>query len=180
MEWLRPGIWLNDKIINFYFYLQGVENERMCMLLPNTKCNYFFKTQFMNLLMDVDNADGSLAGKYNYKTDKHWSQRVPGKDIFKLGKIFFPIYFSGMNWALDMIDMPKKKIYFYDSMGSGGMDFLKSLFQYIQDEHEEKNGESLPDIDQWEQLIANQPGTPTQQNGKFHLPLLSKSSNMVY
>jgi Ulp1 family protease len=64
-----------------------------------------------------------------------------------------------------MIDMTKKKIYMYDSMGSSGMNYLESLFRYIQDEHQAKKGTPLPDIDEWE-LVGHQPGTPCQRNGE--------------
>jgi hypothetical protein len=50
-----------------------------------------------------------------------------------------------------MVNMFKKKIYMYDSMGGSGMSYFESIFQYIQDEYAAKNhGAPLPDIDEWE------------------------------
>jgi sentrin-specific protease 1 len=60
--------------------------------------------------------------------------------------------------------MKERRIQMYDSMGGSGMHYLKSLFQYLQDEHMDKKGTPLPDKDQWE-LVGYQPGTPCQKNG---------------
>jgi sentrin-specific protease 1 len=164
MQCLQPGEWLNDEAIHYFYVMLTKRDEELCKLDPNRKRSHFFKSFFMTKLLNEGNADPELDGKYDYKNVKRWSKKVPGKDIFKLDKIFFPINQGRMHWMCAMIDMTKKKIYMYDSMGSNGMHYLKSLFQYIQDEHMAKKGVPLPDVDKWE-LIGHQPGTPCQRNG---------------
>lgn len=168
MHRLQPGQWLNDEVIHYFYVMLANRDEELCRLDPTRKRSHFFKSFFMTKLLNEGNADPSLDGKYTYGNVKRWSKKVPGKDIFKLDKIFFPINQGRMHWMCAMIDMTKRKIYMYDSMGSSGMHYLKSLFQYIQDEHKAKKGIELPDIDQWE-LVGHQPGTPCQRNGNCFL-----------
>jgi Ulp1 family protease len=165
MERLQPGIWLNDEAIHYFYVMLSKRDEELCKLNPNRKRSHFFKSFFMSQLLNEGNADPSLDGKYEYTNVKDWSKNVPGKDLFKLDKIFFPINHGQMHWICGMIDMAKKKIYMYDSLGSSGEKYLKSLFRYIQDEHQTKKGTPLPDIDEWE-LVGYQPGTPCQENGE--------------
>mmetsp|Transcript_41431 Transcript_41431/g.63823 ORF Transcript_41431/g.63823 Transcript_41431/m.63823 type:complete len:95 (-) Transcript_41431:116-400(-) len=49
-------------------------------------------------------------------------------------------------------------------MGAGGSFYLDSIFRYLQDEHKDKKGSPLPDIDDW-QLIPTTSDTPRQRNG---------------
>jgi hypothetical protein len=70
-----------------------------------------------------------------------------------------------------LIDIPGKRIYMYDSMGDDGMNYLQSLFQYLQEMHLVERDVELPDIDEWE-LFGHQPGMPTQQNGERILTLV--------
>jgi len=164
---LRPGQWLNDEAIHYFYVMLQKRDEELCRLDPNRKRSHFFKSFFMTKLLNEGNADASLDGQYTYNNVKRWSKKVPGKDIFKLDKIFFPINQGRMHWMCAVISMTEKKIYMYDSMGSSGMNYLESLFQYIQDEHQAKKGVPLPDIDEWE-LVGHQPGTPCQRNGTLH------------
>jgi len=50
-----------------------------------------------------------------------------------------------MHWVCAVIFMQPKRIQFYDSMGSGGENYLLDLFRYLQDEHQDKKGCPLPD-----------------------------------
>ena len=108
----------------------------------------------------------SCDGKYEYRNVKRWSKKVPGKDIFNLDKILFPINMGGMHWICAAIFMTKKRIEIFDSMGSNGNRYLDALFKYIQDEHLDKKKSPLSDLDSW-QLVPTQPTTPRQTNGKL-------------
>jgi len=164
---LRPSQWLNDEVIHYFYGMLQKRDEELCRLNPNRKRSHFFKSFFMTNLLNKGNSDASLDGKYTYDNVKRWSKKVPGKDIFELDKIFFPINEDQVHYMCAVISMTEKKIYMYDSMGSSGTSYLESLFQYIQDEHQDKKGVPLPDITKWE-LVGNQPGTPLQQNGTLH------------
>jgi sentrin-specific protease 1 len=164
MHRLQPGQWLNDEVIHYFYVMLAKRDEEMCRLDPSRKRNHFFKSFFMTKLLNEGNADASKDGEYEYRNVKRWSKKVPGKDIFKLDKIFFPINQGRMHWMCAVIHMKEKQIQMYDSMGGSGMHYLKSLFQYVKDEHMDKKGTPLPDIEQWE-LVGYQSGTPCQRNG---------------
>ena len=164
MHRLQPGQWLNDEVINYFYIMLATRDEEMCRLDPSRKRNHFFKSFFMTKLLNEGNADASKDGQYEYRNVKRWSKKVPGKDIFKLDKIFFPINQSHTHWMCAVIYIKEKRIQMYDSLGSRGMHYLKCLFQYLQDEHMDKKGAPLPDINEWK-LVVCQPGTPCQRNG---------------
>ena len=52
----------------------------------------------------------------------------------------------------------------YVTQGDGGEGFLQAIFQYIQDEHQDKKKAPLPDAEQWN-LVPCTDDTPQQQNG---------------
>ncbi len=172
MRRLQPGQWLNDETINAFHSLLDQHDRELCKLNPgDRKRNQWFHTTFVTMLLNEGNADPSLEGKYDYNNVKGWSKNVPGKSIFKLGKIFIPINIGQMHWVCAMVNMVKKKIYMYDSMGGSGMSYLKSIFQYIQDEYAAKNrGVPLPAINEWE--VVGRPlhvEIPNQENGELLL-----------
>jgi len=97
---------------------------------------------------------------------KRWSKQVPGKDIFNLNKVFFPINVARMHWVCAVAFIQEKKIQFYDSFGSPGTEYLDHIFRYLQEEHQDKKKCPLPDIDQWK-LVECTRDTPTQGNGQL-------------
>jgi sentrin-specific protease 1 len=103
------------------------------------------------------------AGEYNYDEMKRWSRSVPGKDMFKLHKIFFPINMGQMHWACVVVQMNEKIIQMYDSLdgngnGNGkGKEYLETIFRYLKDEHADKKGTPLPDIHQWKLQSMSMP-----------------------
>jgi sentrin-specific protease 1 len=133
---------------------------------PSRKRSHFFKSFFLTKLLNEGHSDPAMEGKYEYRNVRRWSKKVPGKDIFKLDKIFFPINQGQMHWLCGVVFIQKKKIKIYDSMGSGGRHYLESVFQYLQDEHMDKNKCPLPDIDEWE-LVGTTRDTPQQRNGTW-------------
>jgi Ulp1 family protease len=98
--------------------------------------------------------------------------RITGKDIFKLNKVFFPINQGGLHWACAVAFMQEKKVQYYDSMGGNGMYFLENIFHYIQDEHMDKKGLPLMELDCWN-LIPCTSDTPRQMNGTLLIVMSS-------
>ena len=164
MQTLKPGMWLNDEIIHYFYLMLAKRDEELCKNDPSRKRSHFFKSFFITKLLNEGNA--SCDGKYEYRNVKRWSKKVPGKDIFNLDKILFPINMGNMHWICAAIFMKDKRIEVYDSMGSSGGRYLEALFNYIQDEHMDKKKSPLPDVDSW-QLVPTQRDTPRQTNGKF-------------
>jgi len=184
MKTLKPGMWLNDEIIHYFYLMLAKRDEELCKNDPSRKRSHFFKSFFITKLLNEGNV--SCDGKYEYRNVKRWSKKVPGKDIFNLDKILFPINMGNMHWICAAIFMKKKRIEIFDSMGSNGNRYLDALFTYIQDEHMDKKKTPLPDADAWE-LVPTQPDTPRQTNGHdcgvftcMFADFLSKDTALVF
>jgi len=184
MKTLKPGMWLNDEIIHYFYLMLAKRDEELCKNNPSRERSHFFKSFFITKLLNEGNA--SCDGKYEYRNVKRWSKKVPGKDIFNLNKILFPINMGNMHWICAAIFMKKKRIEIFDSMGSNGNRYLEALFNYIQDEHIDKKKTPLPDADSWE-LVPTQRDTPRQTNGHdcgvftcMFADFLSKDTALVF
>ena len=135
---------------------------------PSRKPSHFFKSFFITKLLNEGHADPTMNGKYEYRQVKRWSKNVPGKDLFALEKIFFPINQGNSHWICAVAFMAEKRIQMFDSLGGSGRPYLEAIFQYLKDDHKDKKKCEMPDQDEWE-LVVTQPDTPNQQNGKcFH------------
>jgi sentrin-specific protease 1 len=94
------------------------------------------------------------------------SRSLVGEDIFKLGKFICPINEGNHHWTMAVVFLGGKSIQFYDSCGGSGDHYVRDLFQYLQDEHLDKKGTPLPDIDKWTIVGATPQYTPRQRNGE--------------
>lgn len=108
MQKLRPGQWLNDEVIHYFCVMLGKRDEELCQDDPNRKRSHFFKSFFMTKLLNEGNP--AMEGQYEYRNVKRWSKKVPGKDIFNLDKIFFPINQGRMHWVCAVAFMQEKRI----------------------------------------------------------------------
>ena len=156
---LRSGKWLNDEVITYYLKMLASRDEALSKNEPNRKRSHFFMSFFVTKLLDVGCTNG-----YTYKHVKHWSTKVPGKDIFNLKNIFFPININQSHWACAVIYMQEKRIQYYDSMGSGGSKYLSALMTYLEDEWADKKSGDLPDKENWT-ILNSVDGVPLQHNG---------------
>jgi sentrin-specific protease 1 len=168
IQTLQPGQWLNDEVIHYFYEMLTKRDEEMCHNDSSRKRCHFFKSFFITKLLNEGNSNPDLDGKYEYNNVKRWSKKVPGKDIFNLDKIIFPINEGRMHWLCAVAFMQEKRIQLYDSMGSNGMHYLQSLLQYIKDEHQAKKGTPLLDAHEW-RLVPCESATPRQRNGKLSL-----------
>jgi sentrin-specific protease 1 len=110
--------WLNDEIISFFLIMLAKRDEELCKQSPSRKRSLFFNSFFMTKLLNVGHSDPSLDGTYQYKNVKRWSKKAPGKDLFNLDKVIFPINENGMHWVCAVAFMQEKRIQFYDSFVS--------------------------------------------------------------
>jgi len=141
---LRGLNWLNDEIINFY--LQMIVSRSTATpskLQPVYACTTFFYPKLK---------DGGHASV------KRWTKKV---DIFSHSLILVPVHL-GMHWCLATIDIKKKAITYYDSMGGNNTACLRSLADYVKEEHLAKKGLAL-DMSSWVQVVAKE--IPQQMNG---------------
>ena len=74
--------------------------------------------------------------KGGHASVKRWTKKV---DIFDHAIILVPVHL-GMHWCLATIDMQRKAIVYYDSMGGRNKACLQALAEYVRDEHLAKKG----------------------------------------
>jgi len=139
---LKGLSWLNDEVINFY--LQMIVTRSSQDNLPSVyACTTFFYPKLK---------DGGHASV------KRWTKKV---DIFSHAIVLIPVHL-GMHWCLATIDMQRKAITYYDSMGGNNRGCLKALADYVKEEHLAKKGVPI-DMTKWTQVIAKE--IPQQMNG---------------
>jgi Ulp1 family protease len=173
MKSLKPGIWVEDEVINAFFHLLSKRDGELCKNDVTRKRNGFFNSFFVTKLLNEGHTNHS--GEYEYGNIRNWSTKfVPGEDIFEVDKLFFVINVERAHWVLAVADISNQKIQMYDSgsrynyksIGKNGFRCLEILFRYIQDEHLDKKNTPLPNANHW-QLVPCHCDTPQQVNGKL-------------
>ena len=77
---LKPGIWLNNNIINYFTYLLSKRDEKICATQQNKKPSHFFTLYLITLIMSN-----------RYHRVRSWGGKVKGKNIFDLQQLFLPV-----------------------------------------------------------------------------------------
>ncbi|NXF69759.1 SENP2 protease, partial [Ciccaba nigrolineata] len=136
--------WLNDEIINFY----------MCLLVERSKKKGYpavhaFSTFFYPKLISA-----------GYDTVRRWTRDV---DLFKKDLILVPIH-SRRHWTLVVIDIRKKTVKYFDSMGEKKDIICEILFKYLQKESQEKRNLQLT-FSEWTLRSMEPHEIPQQENG---------------
>ena len=165
LDLLRGLSWLNDEIINFYLEMIMARSAKH----PNWPKCYAMNTFFLGKLQ-----------KDGYPGVKRWTKKV---DIFSHDKIFVPVNLNDTHWCLAVVDMKKKGIYVYDSMGGDHDQVLKILSQYLKKEHMERKGS----IDIGKFTLENVKGIALQSNGSDcgiftlkYAEYLSRNANITF
>jgi len=156
---LRPNQWLNDEIINCYTTLLQERNARV---LEDENCtwpnSHFMSTFFYTRL--VSTKDGEA--QYDYRSVRRWTRKV---DIFSKDVLIIPINHENFHWACAVIDMRKKQLIYFDSLGGKNTTVLGHLQQWLRDESLDKKKVAL-DVEGkgWEQVFPGS-AVPQQTNG---------------
>jgi hypothetical protein len=134
--------WLNDEIINFYMQMIMARGGtgKFCKV-------HAFSTFFMTTYKDK-----------GYSSIRRWTKKT---DIFDKDLLIVPVHL-GMHWCLATVDMQKKEINYYDSMGGKNQRCLDLLLNYIKEEHNDKKKAAL-DVSGWS--LNHMPDIPQQMNG---------------
>lgn len=176
MRRLKPGEWLSDDIISLYICkLLAERDSAICSTNARKLRSGFFNSMFYTKLMRVGHNHPNKFGTYKYVLVKNWSDKVPGKDIFKLDKLFIPLHKKNSHWQLAVAYMQKREIILYDSLkrkinGSRQLEnetCLRKLLKYVRDEHRAKKNAALPNKHDWVLRNPTQHDIPTQQNGMY-------------
>ncbi|XP_069647887.1 sentrin-specific protease 2 isoform X2 [Haliaeetus albicilla] len=132
------------EVINFYMNLLVERNKK-----EGYPAVHAFSTFFYPKL---------ISG--GYKAVRRWTRAV---DLFKLDLILVPIHLR-VHWALVVIDIRKKTIKYFDSMGQKGNKICETLFQYLQEESCEKRNLDLT-FSEWTLHSMESHEIPQQLNG---------------
>lgn len=130
---LRPGVWLNDEIVNAYLEMLAKRNEAVCEddSVPTIRVmNSFFYTK---LVMFIRSKGCSV---YDYMRVRSWTRRF---DAFSYDLMLIPINQSKTHWSLGVINFKEKTVQHLDSLGSGGsIKVRQHLMAWVRDEAADK------------------------------------------
>eukprot|EP00993_Chasmostoma_nieuportense_P001977 NODE_2810_length_1085_cov_15.370564_g2680_i0.p1 GENE.NODE_2810_length_1085_cov_15.370564_g2680_i0~~NODE_2810_length_1085_cov_15.370564_g2680_i0.p1 ORF type:complete len:360 (-),score=101.87 NODE_2810_length_1085_cov_15.370564_g2680_i0:4-1020(-) len=113
---LKPHVYLNDSVIEAYLQLLATRNKRLG--LPRVTA---FSTQFHTHFTSGPNGFA--------KVKRDGGRRA---DVFaEYDMVFVPINVQDAHWMLGVINFAKERIEFYDSLGSTGEGYLRTLLQYL-------------------------------------------------
>ncbi|XP_058054847.1 sentrin-specific protease-like [Anopheles bellator] len=141
---LAGSNWLNDEVINFYMELLR-ERSVVRSELPKV---YTMNTFFLPRLM-----------QNGYSGVRRWTRKV---DIFAHDILVVPVHVNGVHWCMSIVDLRRKTIHYYDSMGSPNNPVLNALESYLCEESQDKRKTPFDKADLTKQNIRD---CPRQQNG---------------
>ncbi|XP_057613332.1 sentrin-specific protease 2-like [Chionomys nivalis] len=144
IQTLQAGEWLNDEIINFYMNLLVQRNDS-----EGYPALHAFSTFFYPKLKHG-----------GYGAVKRWTR---GINLFEKEIILVPIH-QQVHWSLIEIDLRKRSIIYYDSMGHTGQSICETIFQYLQNESKTRRNMELDPLE-WKQYSMTSAEIPQQLNG---------------
>lgn len=143
IQTLETGEWLNDVVINFYMNLLVQRNDS-----EGYPALHVFSTFFYPKLKHG-----------GYSAVKRWTR---GINLFEKEIILVPIH-QQVHWSLIEIDLRKRSIVYYDSMGHTGQSICETIFQYLQNESKTRRNMELDPLE-WKQYSMTSAEIPQQLN----------------
>nr|XP_048285888.1 sentrin-specific protease 2-like [Myodes glareolus] len=143
IQTLQTGQWLNDQVINFYMNLLVQRNDS-----EGYPALHVFSTFFYPKLKHG-----------GYSAVKRWTR---GINLFEKEIILVPIH-QNVHWSLIEIDLRKRSIMYFDSMGHTGQSICETIFQYLQNESKTRRNMELDPL-QWKQYSMTSAEIPQQLN----------------
>ena len=134
METLRPIEFLNDAIINYFIKVLTYRDMHLSSLCEGRNRSHFFSSFFFNKFSD------------GHTDMRRWAKKVPGRDIFKLDKLFLICNVDRCHWTCAVAKMQDRRIEYYDSLSGDGSRFTSIIRKYIHDEwtYNKGGGQQLP------------------------------------
>ncbi|GJJ09586.1 hypothetical protein Clacol_003809 [Clathrus columnatus] len=164
-----PSLWLNDEIINFYGALLMQRAERYivkkkdCATVRKGKEPEYLNIHYFNTFFWPKIEKGYKENRLN-----KWTKKF---DIFSKDIILIPVNHRNIHWSLAAINLKKKRIESYDSVGEYHTKIYQKLRYYLQEEHTDKKKKPF-DFTGWEDYYDEKmwyshvfKETPQQENG---------------
>ncbi|XP_035787563.1 sentrin-specific protease 2-like [Anopheles albimanus] len=143
---LDGNTWLNDEVINFYMQLLQYRSEqRRDQGLPKV---YSKSTFFLSSLR-----------RSGYSGVRRYTKKV---DLFSYDIIVVPVHVNEVHWCMAIIDLRRKAIEYYDSLGAPNNPVLEMLENYLCQESMDKR--QVP-FDKTGLTKRNMSDCPKQNNG---------------
>ncbi|XP_049538963.1 uncharacterized protein LOC125953420 [Anopheles darlingi] len=143
---LDGNTWLNDEVINFYMQLLQYRSEqRRDQGLPKV---YSKSTFFLSSLR-----------RSGYSGVRRYTKKV---DLFSFDIIVVPVHVNEVHWCMAIIDLRRKAIEYYDSLGAPNNPVLEMLENYLCQESLDKR--QVP-FDKTGLTKRNMSDCPKQNNG---------------
>jgi hypothetical protein len=112
-EFLSTGAWVNDDVINNYYKLLQVrdqKNDRKSLFFYCFYLTALYLKQYINEERNVYDFDVVLN---KFHKEKKNIEKL--KNVFEMDKIFFPVFKDDNHWSLIVIYVQQKRINYYDS-----------------------------------------------------------------
>ena len=157
---LRPGVWVNDEIVNLYIELLKRFDSDLCAKDAARNPTLFFNSWFMEILLIRD-------GKYNYSQVKRWTQKQGiDKNLLDYEQVIIPINISNSHWIINRINISEKRVIEGDSFASespkSSSKYTRAVMRWIEDEHDSRS--ILFDHKSWSQVLLSASQFPHQKN----------------
>lgn len=122
--------WLTDEIINQYMVLL---TKKDIIMNPPSSRSLMLSSYFFFMLTQTNRG-------YDYSNVSNWCSSFAGVNIFTEKKyIIVPVCLNNSHWTLITIDVAKKRLYYFDSMGGSGAEHLESMMRFLADYAREHN-----------------------------------------
>jgi len=183
---LRPGVWLNDEVINFYTKLllnrsdeaikkrasARVAKKRLGAGTYNNEEERKTDISIAKEAKQIWNGIWNVwtftsffyekLSKGGYSGVRQWTRKV---DIFTKDLILLPINIGQAHWVCATINMRLCRFEYYDSMHAPNPSVFKHLRSYLQAEYADKKKESSGPLllSGWKNYFSRQ--CPQQENG---------------
>ncbi len=156
MNTLKPGMELNDEIINMFFSLLQTKTDESNK--PNERC-LFLSTYFIPTLRNSD-IDG-----YNFDRVKNWKIRHRNVDLFQMDKIFIPCHINNNHWTCAVIFIQRLTIYYLDPLPTYTTHGIpRLLIKYLKDEWSTQRRTNCFNEFEWNVMQPRGDEVPTQRN----------------
>ncbi|XP_025056585.1 sentrin-specific protease 2 isoform X2 [Alligator sinensis] len=144
IQTLRNHQWLNDEVINFYMNLLVERNNKQGLPVLHAFSTFFYPKLTSG----------------GYQAVRRWTK---GVDIFSKDLILVPIHLQ-VHWGLVVIDVRRKNIKYFDSMGQNGYKICETLRQYLLEESKTKRNVDICSSE-WTLYSMKSHEIPQQLNG---------------
>ncbi len=131
---------LKDDVVNFYLKnCLSTHGLLKCGQETSQGNIFFFTTYLYQTLLQEKSKNINCRGTYSFKSVAKWTNNLINDT--NLAKLFIPINLINIHWALIVVDIIERSIYYYDSCHAGRDEQLQRLqnIERFMDDFETKN-----------------------------------------